>query len=98
MCDDGVDDSHAAQRLIPDWFFTNNMIKELYTALCVDKNILYLNEYSGNVVFSCNDTVFLTYILMILILIILMKMILKLLFLSDFWLCILNLKNAKHLK
>ena len=30
------------------------MIKELLTALYVDKNILYFNEDSGHVVFSCN--------------------------------------------
>ena len=31
------------------------MIKELYTALYADENILYFNEDSGNVVFSCNE-------------------------------------------
>ena len=29
------------------------MIKKLYTALYADENILYFNEDSGNVVFSC---------------------------------------------
>ena len=31
------------------------MIKELYTALYTDENILYYNEDSINVVFSCNQ-------------------------------------------
>ena len=31
------------------------MTRKLYTALYVDENILYLNEDSGNVVFSCNE-------------------------------------------
>ena len=31
------------------------MIKELYTALYVEENILYFNEDSSNVVFSCNE-------------------------------------------
>ena len=30
------------------------MIKELFTALYADENMLYFNEDSGNVVFSCN--------------------------------------------
>ena len=30
------------------------MIKTLFTALYVDDNILYFNENSGNVVFSCH--------------------------------------------
>ena len=42
-------------KLIPDWFVTSKMIKELYTALCVDENMLYFNEDSGNVEFSCNE-------------------------------------------
>ena len=31
------------------------MIKELFTALYADENILYFNEDFGNVVFSCNE-------------------------------------------
>ena len=31
------------------------MIKEIYAALCADENILYFNDDSGNVVFSCNE-------------------------------------------
>ena len=77
------------------------MIKILFTALYTDENILYFNEDSGNVVFNCNgmgilnvdfDNVNLDNILTM------MKMILILLFLSEFWPHILNLKNAKHLK
>ena len=78
------------------------MIKKLYTALYGDENILYFDKDSGNVVFSCNEMGILNidlYILRILILItILMTMILILLFLSDFWLGILNLENVKILK
>ena len=35
------------------------MIKKLYTALYADKNILYLNEDSASIVFSCNEIVIL---------------------------------------
>ena len=53
MYDEAVDDSLAALKLIPDWFVTSKMIKKFYNALYADKNILYFNEYSGNIVFSC---------------------------------------------
>ena len=52
MCSEAVDDSLAALKLIPDWFVTSKMIKELCIALYTDRNILYFNEDSGNVVFS----------------------------------------------
>ena len=55
MCDDAAADSLAALKLIPDWFVTIKMIKKLYTALYTDENILYFNEDSGNIVFSCNE-------------------------------------------
>ena len=49
------DDSLATLKLIPDWFITSKMIKELFTALYADENILYFNKDSGNVIFSCNE-------------------------------------------
>ena len=55
MCDKAVDDSLAALKLIPDWFFTSKMIKKLYAALYADENILYFKKNSENVVFSCNE-------------------------------------------
>ena len=54
MCDKAVDESLTTLKLIPDWFVTSKMIKELFTVLRVDENILYFNEDSGNIVFSCN--------------------------------------------
>ena len=59
MCDKAVDDSLATLKLIPDWFVTGKMIIKLFTALYADENILYFNEDSGNVVFNCNEWVFL---------------------------------------
>ena len=50
-----VDDSPATLKLIPDCFNTNKMIKKPFTALCADKNILYFNEDSVNVIFNCNE-------------------------------------------
>ena len=61
--------------------------------------IYSFNEASGDAVFNYDEMVLLILILIILILvIILMKMIQILLFLSDFWLVLINLKNAKNLK
>ena len=76
LSDEAVHDSLAVLKLIPDWFVTSIMIKEFYTALHADKNILYINEDSVNVVFSCNEMGILNIILILILIIILMKMIL----------------------
>ena len=55
MCDEATDDSLSALKLIPDWFVTGKMIKNFFTASYADKNILYFNEDSVNVVFLCNE-------------------------------------------
>ena len=55
MCDEAVDDSLAALKLIPDWFVISKMIKKRFTALYADENTLYFNEDSGNVVLSLNE-------------------------------------------
>ena len=41
MCDEAVDDSVAALKLIPDWLVTRKMIKRLYTALYADDGLLF---------------------------------------------------------
>ena len=40
ICNEAVDDSLAALKLIPDWFVTSKMIEKLYTALYADECIL----------------------------------------------------------
>ena len=45
MCDEAVEYSLAALKLIPDLFVTNKMIKNFYAALYTDENMLYFNEY-----------------------------------------------------
>ena len=52
MCDEAIDNSLAALKLIPDWFVTSKMIKKPYTTLYA---VLYFNEDSDDVVFSCNE-------------------------------------------
>ena len=55
MRDEAVDNSLAALKLIPDLFVTSKMIKKHFTPLFADDNILYFNEDSGDIVFSCNE-------------------------------------------
>ena len=54
MCDETVDDSLAALKLILDQFVKSKMISKLFTALYADENILYFNEGSDDAVFSCS--------------------------------------------
>ena len=55
MCNKAVDDFLPALNFHRDWFVTSKMIKKLLTALYADDNILYFNNDSGDVVFSCNE-------------------------------------------
>ena len=94
MCDEAVDDSLAALKLI---IVTSKVIKKLYTALYADDGLLFFDEDSGDVTFFCDEMGILSvYLNNIILIVILMKMILILLFLSDFWFGIVNSKNAKH--
>ena len=54
MCDNAVDDCLAALKFVPDWFVITKMIKNLFTVLYADENIVYFNEDSSNVTFCCN--------------------------------------------
>ena len=64
--------------------------------------LLFFHEHSIDNTLCCNGmyifSVNLKILIKLIVIIILIKMILILLFLSDFWFCIVNLKNAKHLK
>ena len=98
MCDEAVDDCLAALKFVPDWFVITKMIKILFTAFYADENVLYFNEDSGNVVLTCNEMGILNIDLNNVNLddTNYHEDIMILLFLSDFWLGILNLKNPKH--
>ena len=52
MCEP-VEDSLAALKSIPDWFVTSTVTKKLFTALYTDDIIIYFNDNSGDVMFSC---------------------------------------------
>ena len=47
ICDKAVDNFLQALKLVTDWFVTSKIIKKL-----ADDNILFLDENSGNVIFS----------------------------------------------
>ena len=44
MCDEAVDDSLVALKLVPDWFVTSKMIKKLYTTMYTDEGLLFFDE------------------------------------------------------
>ena len=71
MCDEAVGDCLAALIILPDWFVTSEMIKELLTALYAD------------VISSCNGTGIISGNLNILNI---MKITPKILLMSDSWL------------
>ena len=97
MCNEVVDDFLPVLKLVSDWFVISRMIKKLLTALYADENISYFKVLVMPY-FLVIKLAFLVYILIILTLkiLIIMKMILNPLFISNFWLGILNTKNAKH--
>ena len=45
MCNEAADCSLAALKLIPKWFVTSKIMKELFTALYADEIILYFDKY-----------------------------------------------------
>ena len=101
MFEEGVDDCLAALKFIPDSFVTSKMLEEFDKDLLANDCILFLNEDFNKVTYIANqkhipavgldkinldnDNNF-------------NKMILILLSMLDFWLGIVKLKNAKHLK
>ena len=54
MCTKAVDDFLSALKFVPNWFFTNKVIKKLLTALYADDNIVFFDKYFGNATFCCN--------------------------------------------
>ena len=85
--------------IVPDWLATSKMIKKLHNALFPGDDIDFFNENS-DVTFSKDEMGVLSVVLNNINLddVNLMKMILKLLFMSDLWLDVIDLNDAKHLK
>ena len=55
ICDEAVNHSLAAIKLISDEFVTSKMIKKPFTISFGDENLLYFNEDSGDTVFNYNE-------------------------------------------
>ena len=92
--------SDSTLKFVPDWYVISKMIKYfllIYTQMKVYSTLIKILLISYLIVMECVflilDLIILTFTILIK-----MKMILILLFWSDFWLGILNLKNAKNLK
>ena len=84
MCNKAVDYSLAALKFFPDSFVISKMIKIIVTAFYTDENILYFYDNSNNVGFTCNGMGNLSVDINNTNLDDMMKMILILLFLSNF--------------
>ena len=99
MCDEAVDDCLAALKFIPDWFGTSKVLEKFHNAFLANDDILFLMKILIKSYLLLIKDIFLLLILIKLVLVkkvILMKMMLIQLFMSDFWLGIVNLKNTKH--
>ena len=95
MCKKSVDGFLPAIKFVPDWF------KKLRTALFADDDILFVDKILVMSHFLVMKWVFLVIDLNNINLDDINfgeKMILKLLFMSDFWLGTINLNNVKHFK
>ena len=91
----------AALKFILDWIFASKMFEKFHDDLFTNDDLLFFYEEFSKVTFFANEMDILGADLDKIILEDddnFMKMILILLFMSDFWLGIINLKNAKHIK
>ena len=52
MCDEALNDSLKALRLMPDRFVTSKIIDKLFTTLSAGEHILYCNLRSPDVIYS----------------------------------------------
>ena len=93
MCDEAVANCFAALKFIPDWFFISKMLGKFHDALLAKDDMLFSDEDFSKVTFSANEMDVLSVDLNKINLDDdnnFIKMILKLLFLSDFCLVVTN--------
>ena len=100
MCDEAVDKILPGLKFFLDWFVTSKMITKTDDALFANDDILLFGEDSATITFSSEEMGILIQILITLnlMMLILTKMILKLSFMSNLWLELINLNNANHVK
>ena len=87
-------------KFVPDWVVTNKMIEKLDDVLFSNDDIVFVNEDPDNVIIFSDElglnTIYVNNINLdddILV-----KMILKLLFMLDLWLGVINMINVRHVK
>ena len=99
MCDEAANLCLAALKFIPDWFVTSKILQKFDNALHANDDILFHNEDFDKVTFITNQKHILA--------VDLDKINLDnnfdedhldIIFHTNFWLGVINLKNRKHLK
>ena len=86
MCHEAANLCLAALKFIPDWFVTSKILQKFDNALHANDDILFHNEDFDKVTFITNlDNNF-------------DEDDLDIIFHTNFWLGVINLKNRKHLK
>ena len=101
MCDETVDDCLAELKIIPDWFVPSKMLEKFHDALPANDDILFFNEDFNKIPIFVNQMDILAVDLYEIKLEEdnnFDKVVLILLFMLDFCLELVNVKNAKHLK
>ena len=105
ICNEAVDGCAKALKFIPDWFVTMKMLEMFHEMLEIfhhtNDEIIIFDEDLAKSHILLMELVLLMLMLTKLTLSminIFMKMVLNLLFLSDFWIDVINLKTIKHLK
>ena len=85
MCDEAVDDCLAALKFLTDRFVASKLFVKFHHTLLANDDILFLMEILIKSHFLLIKWIFLMKLILMMI-IVSMKMILKLIFTSDFWL------------
>ena len=87
-----------ALKFVRDWFVTNKMLEKRGNAVFSNEDTFFINKDSDNVTFLGNDIGLNTDLILTLMTIILTMMTLELLFMLDFWLGVIDIDNARHIK
>ena len=98
--DKAVDAFLPTLKFVPDWFVLSNMIKKHDDGLFSNDDIIFIHEDSNNVTFFSDEMGVLSvdFNTINLMMLIFVKIIMKLLFISDLWFGLTDLNNVKHLK
>ena len=99
MCQEAVNACLQLLKFVPDCFVTNKILQGIDNAVFFNHNIVFVNAYS-DVIFFSNDMglVHVDLEIFALMIIILMMMILRLLFMLDLWLGVIDISKTRHVK